>query len=371
MKKQLVLKGVFAFVLLLLFTLTGCTAQEISPAPTKIRTLLVSAPTATPLPNPTIIATIQSAAPTIAPSQPPIAEHSPTPTATKDCVDTAGFFGDVTVPDGSSFEQNQNFVKTWRIRNEGTCTWNKTYALVFHSGDILNGALSNPMPAAVPGEIVDVSVNLRSPATGGVFTGYWQFQDSYGNRFGVDSGGVGLIWVKIGVSWYPLKATEKSTATLSLVTRSGQDTPVPSSSVCSPQQNAGYLEELLKLINDARQQQNLPALLLNDKLAAAADVHSVDMACQDFVDHIGSDGSTWYTRIQAQGYNYAYAAENIYVGNPTFGGTPAGAFNWWMNSKVHRDNILSPKATEIGIGYAYSPSSSYTGYYSLVFAKPK
>ncbi len=369
MKKQPILKG-GAFVLLL-FTLLGCTAREISPAPNQIQTFPVSTPTTTSSPAPTMVATIQNTEPTIAPSQPSITESSPTSMIMKDCVDTAGFFGDVTVPDGSSFAQNQSFVKTWRIRNEGTCTWNETYALVFHSGDILNGALSNPMPPAVPGEIVDVSVNLRSPATGGEFTGYWQFQDPYGNRFGVDSGGVGLIWVKIGVSWYPLKAPEKSTAVSSPLAQPVQNTPAPSSGVCSPQRNAGYLEELLQLINGARQQENIPTLASNEKLAAAADVHSADMACQDFVDHIGSDGSTWYTRIQAQGYNYAYATENIYVGNPAFGGTPVGAFNWWMNSKVHRDNILSPKVTEIGIGYAYSPSSSYGGYYSLVFAKPK
>ena len=87
-------------------------------------------------------------------------------------------------------------------------------------------------------------------------------------------------------------------------------------------------------------------------------------------DHAGSDGSTWYSRIQAQDYTYAYATENIYVGNPAFGGTPEGAFDWWMNSPVHRDNILSAKVTEIGIGYAYSESSTYGGYYTLNFARP-
>ena len=94
------------------------------------------------------------------------------------------------------------------------------------------------------------------------------------------------------------------------------------------------------------------------------------MACNGFVDHNGSDGSTWYQRVAAQGYeNSASARENIYVGDPAFGGTPQGAFDWWMNSQVHRDNILNPNVTEIGIGYVYLSGSPYGGYYTLVVAK--
>jgi uncharacterized protein YkwD len=107
-----------------------------------------------------------------------------------------------------------------------------------------------------------------------------------------------------------------------------------------------------------------------DQLSAAAYAHSADMACMDFVDHTGSDGSTWTTRIKARDYSYSCASENIYVGNPAFGGDVAGAFNGWMNSQVHRDNILSPKVTQIGIACVFNPSSAYGGYYTLVFARP-
>lgn len=41
-----------------------------------------------------------------------------------------------------------------------------------------------------------------------------------------------------------------------------------------------------------------------------------------------------------------------------------------MSSQVHHDNILDPLVTEIGIGYAYYPASTYRGYYTLVFAAP-
>jgi uncharacterized protein YkwD len=94
------------------------------------------------------------------------------------------------------------------------------------------------------------------------------------------------------------------------------------------------------------------------------------MACKGFVDHKGSDGSTWYQRAEAQGYgNPASARENIYVGDPAFGGTPQGTLNWWMNSQIHRDNLLDPNATDIGLGYVYLSSSPYGGYYTAVLAR--
>jgi uncharacterized protein YkwD len=106
-------------------------------------------------------------------------------------------------------------------------------------------------------------------------------------------------------------------------------------------------------------------------LAAAALAHSMDMACNNFVSHVGSDGSLWYNRVAAQGYaNYNASRENIYVGNPAFGGTADGAFAWWWNSQIHHDNMLNPDVSQIGIAYVYNPNSEYGGYYTTVFARP-
>ena len=221
---------------------------------------------------------------------------------------------------------------------------------------------SSPLPSAAPGAVVDVSVDLTAPSSGGAFTGLWEFQDPWGQRFGVGSGGSDPIWVKIGVSIYDESGSIKAAG--------APPANTPPTGTCDLQQDSGYEQQLLGKINTARAAQGLNPLKLDDRLSAAAYTHSADMACQDYVDHNGSDGSTWYTRIQAQGYAYAYATENIYVGNPAFGGNPDGAFDWWMNSQVHRDNILSAKVTEIGIAYAYSESSTYGGYYTLNFARP-
>jgi uncharacterized protein YkwD len=272
--------------------------------------------------------------------------------ATTDCIEKAAFYDDITIPDDTQFRQGDNFVKTWRLRNEGTCTW-QDYQFVFAYGDIMNGPLSGPIPTTPPGETVDISVDLTAPSGGGVHAGNWQLESADGRRFGVGINGSDYFWVKIVVNWI-----------------GDQNPSASSNAACQITRNNDYDQEILALINQARMDAGLNPLASQNQLAAAALTHSTDMACNDFVDHTGSDGSTWKSRIETQGYDDAYVSENIYVGNPDFGGTAQGAFDWWMNSQVHRDNILSPKVTEVGIGYAFNPSSTYGGYFTVDFAKP-
>ncbi len=340
-----------------------------TPAPTQLpanstptaNSTIPASPTVTqaaPQANPTATQAVETAAPSATATGTP-ATPSATPATTQaaqgGCEDKAAFYADVTIPDNTSFRQGDTFVKTWQIKNAGTCGWGPTYSLVFAAGDILNGPKSVPLPNANPGDLFNISVNMTAPANGGTYVSDWQFQRPDGTRFGVNSGGIDYIWAKIVVSYVIVGPTT---------------TPNPSSATCNGDTDASYISQVLSLINGARADNNLPALTLNPKLSAAAQAHSKDMACNDFVDHTGSDGSTWYTRVKAQGYKYAYASENIYVGNPAFGGDPQGAFTWWMNSQIHRDNILSKKVTEIGIGYAFYDKSTYGGYYTVDFAHP-
>jgi uncharacterized protein YkwD len=133
--------------------------------------------------------------------------------------------------------------------------------------------------------------------------------------------------------------------------------------------NSSFENQVLALINQERLNRGLSQLSMRNKLTAAARGHSTDMACNGLQGHTGSDGSDWYGRIGAQGYAYNAAYENVYFGNPTYGANPQGAVTWWMNSQVHRDNILNADISEIGIGYSYSASATY-GYFTTVFARP-
>jgi uncharacterized protein YkwD len=306
------------------------------------------------------------------PDQPLASEALPSPTETSvdiPCIDEAAYISDVTIPDDTLFEAGDTMSKVWQVKNTGTCTWDTGYSLVFAKGDIMDGPLSNPIPVVSPGEIAEVSVNLVAPSRGGQQTGYWEFQDSHGTRFGVGSGGHDYIWVQINVNWS--SPDDEPDPTVESTPISGDNESDDETNSCSAAENTSFENQVLALINSARESAGLPGLTLNAQLSAAALEHSRDMACVDYIDHTGSDGSTWYDRVSARGYaNYSSARENIYVGDPSFGGSPDGAFTWWMNSQVHRDNILFASVSEIGIGYVFYSNSSYGGYFTVVFARP-
>lgn len=353
-----------------------------TPLPTSAPTSLPStnpaplpsqSPTSLPSSNPT---SLPSTGPTPSPSPTPTAEQpSPSPTgdssstSSSGCIDKAAFSADVTYPDGALVEPGQHFTKTWQIHNEGTCDWSG-YSLIYAGGDAMNASMSTPIQDVKTDAYANISIDLVASTRGGPDTGYFEFKNASGQTFGVDSGGQGLIWVQITVD-YPTPA-----ATAAGGAPGPAPTPQPGSNSgtsgnCSYTLNNDYVNQILDLINTARKQNGLGAVTLNPKLSAAAFAHSLDMACNDFVSHDGSDGSTWYDRVKAQKYsNYTSTRENIYVGNPAFGGDAQGCFTWWMNSKIHHDNILYPTVSEVGIAYVYNAKATYGGYYTLDLARP-
>lgn len=69
---------------------------------------------------------------------------------------------DVNVPDNTVVSPGQEFVKTWKIKNIGTCTWGEGYKLIFSYGEKMDG-VAQPLGAAIaPGEEVDVSVQFTA-----------------------------------------------------------------------------------------------------------------------------------------------------------------------------------------------------------------
>ena len=324
-------------------------------------------PTESPLPSAT-----PTESPPSSPTEQPTATGA-TPAAGSDntsaesgaCQEKAAFYGDVTIPDNTFFNQGESFTKTWRFRNEGTCTWTPDYKVVFNGGEIMDAPLSNPFPKAVPpGEQVDISIDMKAPTRGGPFQSVWGFEDPSGVRFGTGSASSDLFWVIIDVRFLNQDNQPQPDP--------GSQPPPPAPTGCSAQADNGVQAQVFQLINQMRSSNGLNPLSLNVALSAAALVHSTDMACHNFIAHSGSDGSNWADRISAQGYQYStYPLENIYVGDPQFGGDAQGAVTWWMNSQVHRDNLLNDRVTETGVGYVYDPNSEYGGYYTMVFAQPQ
>ena len=105
--------------------------------------------------------------------------------------------------------------------------------------------------------------------------------------------------------------------------------------------------ELLELVNKERISRQLNPLTLNIELINASTEHSMDMKYNiGGLNHMGSDGSSFSERARRANYTGFPRAENIAVGQRS----PQEVFNSWMNSPGHRQNILLPDTTEMGIG---------------------
>jgi len=100
--------------------------------------------------------------------------------------DAAEFVADVTIPDGTSFAPGAALIKTWRLKNIGTCTWSSSYAIVFYTGTKMGAPSVVNLPTSVaPGATVDLTVNMTAPTTSGHYRGYWMLRNASSVLFGV------------------------------------------------------------------------------------------------------------------------------------------------------------------------------------------
>ncbi len=91
---------------------------------------------------------------------------------------------DVTIPDGTQMTPGQDFVKTWKVKNNGNCVWGEGYGLIFAYGEKMSG---QPVPLGTVvqiGQEIEVSVNLKAPDKAGEYTSAWQMANAKGVPFG-------------------------------------------------------------------------------------------------------------------------------------------------------------------------------------------
>jgi hypothetical protein len=108
----------------------------------------------------------------------------------------------------------------------------------------------------------------------------------------------------------------------------------------------------------------------NQSLTLAARYQSEDMARNNVFQHETVAGSAYYNytsqpepwdRMQAEGYSWNNAGENIAAG---YSGAEAAYVGWWK-STGHRLNMYNSALREIGDGYYYWSSSTYGRYYTM------
>ena len=155
--------------------------------------------------SPVVILPTNTALPptnTAVPTNTPLPTNTPIPpTATPIPIpcDRAQFVKDVTVPDNTEIATGATFIKTWRLKNNGSCTWTSGYTLYFYNGDAMSGPASAQLTNGTvpPGSTVDISVTLIAPTTSGTYKGNWRLRNTGGTPFGIGESADQSFWVQI------------------------------------------------------------------------------------------------------------------------------------------------------------------------------
>lgn len=103
------------------------------------------------------------------------------------------------------------------------------------------------------------------------------------------------------------------------------------------------------------------ALNWNADLFSAAARHSADMAQRNYFDHVTPEGMDAPQRMEAAGYSWSAAGENIAAGQPSVQRVMAD----WLQSDGHCRNILNPSFTEVAVACVRATDSSYGQYWTM------
>lgn len=91
---------------------------------------------------------------------------------------------DVNIPDNTVMTPGQDFVKTWRVKNNGTCPWGAGYALTFTgTGTKMDGQFIAFTEVIQPGQEVEVSVQFKAPTQAGNYVSTWTMTNPRGVTF--------------------------------------------------------------------------------------------------------------------------------------------------------------------------------------------
>lgn len=113
-------------------------------------------------------------------------------------------------------------------------------------------------------------------------------------------------------------------------------------------------QNILELSNQDRIKLGLAPLHFDARLQKAAAAKAQDILKNDYFAHISPTGALPWDFVRNAGFNYSFAGENLAI-NYT---SPYELVNDFLASPSHRENLLSPFFSDIGIAVI---SGNYNG----------
>ena len=91
---------------------------------------------------------------------------------------------DVNVPDNTQMTPGQDFVKTWKIKNSGICTWGAGYKVVYAGYTNQMSGVPQAINGVIgPGQEIEISVNFKAPTAAGQYVSAWTLANANGRPF--------------------------------------------------------------------------------------------------------------------------------------------------------------------------------------------
>jgi uncharacterized protein YkwD len=329
---------------------------------------------------------------TLTPTNTPLPSETPTitPTPTETVTSTPSEPFDYTIQEGDSldaiaqrFNLGEDGILLIYYQNRDVMEANNGVIFVGQTikipppGSIL--PTTTPIPANLPrGTKVEYRV-LPGDTLAGIAVRFNSLPDDIIEENNIEDANalqVGQV-LQIPVNLVTATATLPSTSTPVTPTVAGQPIATKAAgasggtpaAACSFEENTSFVTQLQTLINAERTSNNLSTLSVNAQLTAAAKAHAMDMLCNNYLGHEGSDGSTPESRVEAQGFTASLVVEDLYA-SPVNAGNPQSAIDWWMSDPASRADLLNAGTTVFGVAYVSSGESMLGGYFVVVSAKP-
>jgi len=150
------------------FTLTAAAFTPTPSQPTE-----TAGPSTPSIPEATNTATTQ-----------PVAQATDAQGTTVALCDSLEFVADVTIPDDTNMAPGQDFLKTWRVKNTGSCPWGEGYKLTYANyANRMDGQPQALTQVVQPGQEVEISVQFTAPSEIGNYLSAWQMSNPRGITF--------------------------------------------------------------------------------------------------------------------------------------------------------------------------------------------
>jgi hypothetical protein len=159
-------------------------AIRTSAAGTVVSQFTLTAAAFTVTPSQPIETSVPAATNTVPATVPSVAQVTNALGTTVALCDSLSFVEDVNVPDDTSMSPGQDFVKTWKVKNSGSCPWGAGYKLVYAGyADDMSGQFQPLSGVTQPGQEVEVSVQFKAPDAADQYLSAWQMSNPSGVTF--------------------------------------------------------------------------------------------------------------------------------------------------------------------------------------------